>query len=504
MTRASTMMSLLVVAGFGCRGSRGPDHSTGVGNPGNMTVELGPTTDLVLDTTEWSVSRVAVRLCDDVEVIVESSDAPFSVDGAVSIELPGIGGSSMVCGLRVDGGQPLVVEGEGAGGGVFDAALAVGPIEVDFAVPLAIDSETRLELILGAEGWLDAAWLGLDPAAPVTIDVDHPQHDAIVDRLSTASVSDRQTGEVLATTEDVAAVPLSLHVTVGYGGWMMGSFDDGRTWSQLRAPDDDAPSSHLYGVAAAPGTAESPVLVAVGGEEEGLVVVSTDGSTFEARSIATFGLRDVVWDAGQFIAVGRDGRVATSTDGDDWALLDPLGDCHFSSVAAKAGVVVAVGTEDGTSGCVWRSEDLAQSFEVLAALSTPGLRVTMDADDLVVIGEDGKLNHMPTGGSSWSTLVVDDPYLHDVVLRDGWVKVLGDDGVYYVEDWATVVPGETAGFVRWVPTLDDRDLLAVTEDGEVYRSPRADATALADWADHGDVGRSELGQPLTDVVRWIR
>lgn len=514
-SRSWSVGIVLVLSGGGvaCRGDTEPsptptidesrDHSTGVGNPGNMTVRTGPIDGLRLTTGVWPLDSVVLGLCDGRSLEATVASGAVSVDGYSQVSLPVLTDDERavgVCSLSLQPAGPLSVGGTSTGiDATFSGDLELEPVEIPFDSVLDVDDTTVLALTLGSEGWLDADWLGLEPGGHVHVDADHPQHDLIARLLAWTTLADSASEATVGSSEGAELLP-SMHVAVGYGGWIVGSYSDGRTWTELRPAVDDA-EADLFAAAVA---GDGSRLVAVGGDTEGVVVVSEDGIGFTERILPTLGLRDVVWSGSRFVAVGLEGRVATSSDGLEWSALAPLGDCHFAAVAESAGTLLAVGAQTTGAGCVWASDDDGESFEPRAGLPSAGFDVHATDGGFVAIGAAGKLSWTLDGGGAWSSVVLADPFLHDVVVWEGWVKVAGDAGTWYTRDYFDVVQGETAGFTRWVPDLAGAALLVVSEDGEVYR-PYGDTTVeLSDWERTGTFGRSEWGTSFVDVVRWVR
>ncbi len=506
------IVGLWTVLGLGCRGEVEPESteeepgpvfpSTGVGNPGNMTARTNPVDGLAFLGGTWPLQEVEVELCSGQTLTQPVPSGAVRLDGEASVVLPllaEVGGE--VCRLVVRTDQPLDIRGRAPDlDAEFTLELDLFEVAVDLSSPLDTDERT-LELQLGADHWLDPRWLGLVAGEHVTVRSDHPQHDVIVQGLSRVVLEDTA-GNTELGASSVEPVEPSMHLAVGVGGWVVGSFDDGVNWTELRAPVDDSAESHLYAVAAA--DAGAPLAVAVGGETVGTVVFTEDGTTFETADAGTFGLRDVVWTGSAFMAAGFEGRVATSTDAQTWNVKEPLGDCHFESIARSADTFLLVGADDIGGGCVWASFDGGESFEVRASLPTHPRAVYAHDDSFIAVGDNGKLSWTLDDGQNWSTVVLDDAYLHDVIVWDGWVKVLGDGAVHYTQDFFDISVGETAGFTRFTSNLTGDALLVLSEDGEVWAPPTSGGLELSSWDRPGSFGRSELGGSFSDVVVWHR
>lgn len=477
-------------------------QTTGVRSPGSMTVRTAPIPGLDMVDGVWALSDVVLHLCDGARAMAEVESGAVRVDGMASIPLPALSEdqiSTGVCGLEVRPDGILRVDGlESEQALTFTLELTLPPLLVDFEAPIdTTDAALRLEL--GGADWVQAEWLGLVSGEHVTIRDDHPQSDTIVGRLAEVAVTDDVSGAAIGSTE-VERVEPAMHLAVGEGGWVMGSFDDGWSWMELRPAVDPGTEADLFAVA----VSDSGVAVAVGGSSGGTVLQSRDGAAFEEVSIATAGLRDVAWTGTMFLAVGLEGAVATSSDGLVWVLRGSLGACHFQSIAQRESDILLVGQDDSDTGCVWSSGDAGASFDEVGGLPAGVLAADAMDDGFVTIGSTGMLSWSFDRGMNWSSVVLNDGSFFDLVYWEGGVQVLGETSIHYTTDFVRISLGETAGFTGFVPALGGDVLLAVTADGEVWQAPRGEARTLADWAERGAMGRSEGGHACTDVVAWLR
>ncbi|HCH66458.1 MAG: hypothetical protein CL927_08070 [Deltaproteobacteria bacterium] len=513
MNRFVRFVGLLILC-TGCRKSEesdGPpqpeapeptDWSTSVGNPGNMTARASPVAGLDLLDGTWTLAELELALCDGTVLTTTVPSGAIRLDGEATIALPELvdGQSEIgVCGITVRSDGPLRLDGrEPERNATFTLELSLDGITVDFLEPVDT-TDGRFRLALGTTDWLSIPWLGLVPDGHVTIREEHPQHDTIVGALSEAVWTDDDSGGTIGTADAEVVLP-PMHLATGKGGWVAVSYDDGHTWSEVRPDQDDASADSLYAFAGS-----DAVAVGVGGSDErSVVLVTEDAVDFEEVFVdALKGLRDVAWVESQFVAVGRDGSVGTSPDGRVWDVLDPLGDCHFESIAHRGSEVLVVG-EAGGLGCVWASEDGGSTFAQRSALSTPGHAVTALDGGFVAIGPGSKLSWTLDLADNWSSVVLDDPILYDVVSWDGWVKVLGSSSVFYTTDFLNIEEGESDGFLKFVPSLDAQHLLVVSEDGAIWQAPSEDARALEDWTRRGDLGRLPAGAEFFDVAVWVR
>ncbi len=133
-----------------------------------------------------------------------------------------------------------------------------------------------------------------------------------------------------------------LWVAVGSRGKLITSVD-GKVWSSLKTtPTED----DLYAVAHNQLTGGSALWVVVG--YNGILITSPDGSTWTQRT-STFGtdiISDIVYDSidGKWIDVGKDGQIATSTDGmTGWTQLEsPFGTSDIYGISSGIERVKAV------------------------------------------------------------------------------------------------------------------------------------------------------------------
>lgn len=127
-------------------------------------------------------------------------------------------------------------------------------------------------------------------------------------------------------------------VAVGDGGRLLASAD-GEGWRPLGSPT----AEDLRAVASGDGLA-----VAVGGGERGVVLVSRDGHSWRDASVAAPPLEDVTWDGRRFLAVGGEGVLVTSANGERWSV-ESTGCEHATRWVASNGRRTLAGCGDPSS-----------------------------------------------------------------------------------------------------------------------------------------------------------
>jgi photosystem II stability/assembly factor-like uncharacterized protein len=113
---------------------------------------------------------------------------------------------------------------------------------------------------------------------------------------------------------------------------------DGQTWTALTP---GLPVSNTFGVAYGNGTW-------VAGGYNGKMAYSTDGENWTEADITGFASLGVAYGNGKWVAVGQQGKMAYSTDGGvTWTLVTDsgFGTTHINGVAYGGGRFVAVGKD---------------------------------------------------------------------------------------------------------------------------------------------------------------
>jgi len=518
MTRSSSLAVLAAIAAVAsaCRPAEQtheaaavptvPKPSTGVGNPGDMTISMGRTTGLSIGSVGMAVDSIVVEGCGGGSTDVELDDSWVGLDSATRLPISRAGWALLsdgICAVELVPGGPLVAVGEVDSGGGVEVLVEPASVRVALDSPVFIDREARplLELVVGADGWLDADWLGAEPDSTVRVDADHPQYRTVVERLGVVELRVEGEAEPAGRQEGEGGLA-DLHVAVGPGGRVALSYDGGATWPVDTATSLPGEGDDLSGLAIAADHSGGARMVAVGGSGTGRAVVSFDGKELVWKDIASETLVDVAWTGDNFVAIGKNGTVVRSPDGETWEVDPALEDCTFEAIDANGADVVAVGAHNLGGGCAYHSETHGRSWALSMDLPST-TRAVHGGGTWVAVGDGGKVSWSLDAGASWNTVVLADDYLHDVVRRDGWVKVLGDHSVHATTDFVDLYEFDTAGFIRWSSDIDDGGLIAMTEDGDIYATPEDDLD-LVDWEFRGTVGRGESGFAITQLAWWPR
>ncbi len=369
---------------------------------------------------------------------------------------------------------------------------------------VAGDGEMRLGYRLAPDSQ-DYAWIngldGTNPAPPATYYA--CLHDGSRFLLAgstgtlvegTASLSGGAAwstlGESLyAWVWDVMALP-QLWIAVGDFGTLATS-DDGTAWT-LEVP---------------PPTLTNTVFLGVGGNEQALLAVGSQGALALSRSgfrdvvytnssavvvtqaVATLGvlweavtsgtaqdLQGVCYAQGQWVVTGGEGTILTSRDGATWSAAASSTSAFLSSVLAWPGGWVAV----GDLGTVLTSRD-GLSWERVDSGSTNWLyRVRYLQERLIAVGQNGTIL-VSTNGTQWGTSAPPTTrWLNDLAWFDGRFWTVGTKGTLLsssdAESWRT----EMLPTTKSLYTLATRpwQMLAGGIDGCLLRAQTAPVQIL--------------------------
>lgn len=500
------LLSCVVLSGVllgGCRSARErPDRSTAVGNPGDMTVSLGPA-PARLDRARLSLRHVTLEDCAGGLHRLPGGTVDL-LDDAPDLPLPPL--EAGLCGLELDVAGALEVEGTLDDGRPLRAELDLGALPLRLAERLELtvpeDEEgPALALVLGADGWLEPDWL---PAGEeVVVAPGDGLHGALVDRLRDgAVVVDRETEATLGQATDAPSPtqPDAL-VAVGAGGLLQLSFDGGASWPvDLRTGDGDA-ALDLEAVIAVPDHPFGPRAVAVGGRMDFRAVKLTVGpEATEAPTLDRSGARAGTWTGEQFVVVGEEGTVSRSTDGHTWDEDPLLGDCDLLAVQSDGDRVLAAGFQ----GCAWASEDGGMSWAPVPDLPTTALRLVRWDAQWVVLLEDGSVHWTPDPASGWTALELGGELGLDLAVDGVAVRVLTSAAVLSTDDLSAVQRADGPGpdLRQWVQA--DETLLALTEDGSIVSAAAPTVDAPLSWETVGEAPRATSGALPFALAPWPR
>jgi len=194
--------------------------------------------------------------------------------------------------------------------------------------------------------------------------------------------------------------------------------------------------------------------IAVG--EDGLIMSSPDGDTWQveiAANPSASWLSDVVWGNGRFIAVGQDGTILSSTNGSEWSTVF-TGTGSLSGITWSGSAFVAIGngevliSSDGTTWSPGTPPPLT-SIESVAWSNTLGL--------YAAVGWNGAIFTSATG-TNWKDQSPSE-------YRPSYREVIWDGARFIaVGDMGHIVTSSDG--VTWTTQTSGSDLQAVIWDGK--------------------------------------
>ncbi|GAB3708247.1 hypothetical protein GCM10027592_43160 [Spirosoma flavus] len=140
------------------------------------------------------------------------------------------------------------------------------------------------------------------------------------------------------------------------------------------------------------------------GAEDGLIRISTDGSTWVnqvAGTTAANGLSAIVYAAGKFVTVGNNGRVLSSSDGLTWTSQVSTTSALLIGIAYGNGKFVAVGYNStiitSSDGISWTSQVAGPPGPAISFLD-----VAYGSGNFVAVASEGVIKTSPDG-VTWTT-----------------------------------------------------------------------------------------------------
>ncbi len=485
--RTSTLLPLLgaAVALGACRGPERRDESTGVGNPGDISMQAAAPAGLTLRSGALPVGALELRRCGGGAAEVFAGDAVDLVEGALA-PLPGGLSGQALCGLTLTTAGPAALELE-ADGGRARLTLDLPPLQLRLggAQGVTVDEEGLLELTLGERAWASAAMLGLGPGVELEVGPGDPLHDLLAQALidGTAAAVDG------ASAAEAPAAGSAL-VGFGDGGARALSFDGGLSWAV--EPGDGEP---LFAA-----VAEGDAILVVGGAAEGQLWSTRDGRTWTADAPGTGPLRAALATAAGVLLADADGALWTRADsGAPWTELAAFPDHRWSCLTEAEGLLYVAGeAPDGRGALAW-STDGGRSFTQLDPWPVPLDHCAAWGDHLVAVGADGKL--LFGWPDAWYVQDLPGEVPYDLRTTDeGYFKLLTSNGMRIWssgDDWQLApLP---ARLVAWAPVPAYGSGTAVDVDGDLWIPPPVDPWDTDAWRPLGPVPEG-----LDGFIWWER
>jgi uncharacterized repeat protein (TIGR02543 family) len=221
------------------------------------------------------------------------------------------------------------------------------------------------------------------------------------------------------------------NVFVAVGGSVIVSSPDGSTWSEYQAPS-------LMGITYANG-----MFVAVGGS--GFIFTSDKGVLWKRQSSDnTYMQYDVTYGNGRFVAAGQVGRLITSDDGVNWEIRYTGASSPLQGVAYGAGRYVGVG---GNGTVVVSDDGESWSLRNVGDPSITLYAVSYGTGKFVSVGVKNTASkiYTSTDGTSWSDADLNGVRLYEIYGNDDLFVAAGSDSsgsnptlnIYTSEDGST-------------------------------------------------------------------
>jgi hypothetical protein len=243
---------------------------------------------------------------------------------------------------------------------------------------------------------------------------------------------------------------------VAGGNTRMAYSTNGTTWTDSTGNSNFLVNGITYGTQ----------FIAVGyGSSGGIINYSSDGASWNNVTDTTFGtsrINGVAYGGGRYVAVGRDGKIASSTNGTSWTTVTDFtfGTSDINSVTYGAGKFVAVGASGkmaySTNGTSWT----AVSYSTFSTSTINGITYggTSGKEKFIAVGNSGLGSYQisySSDGVTWTRVSQSfyDGSLFDSLNRVAWggnkfVAVAGRGVMYYSLDgtyWAKIEGGTGTG-----------------------------------------------------------
>lgn len=259
----------------------------------------------------------------------------------------------------------------------------------------------------------------------------------------------------------------------------------GSEWHKTFDRNDLYAAAHGNGIYAAVGA-------------DGTIKTSSDGETWSINSSHSVLLQGVVWGNGKFVTVGSQGKIFVSDDGKTWKVTASGTDKDLKGVAWNGSLYAAVG-DGGTiltsnDGLSWTQQSTEIAYPISGIISGKGKFIATVSDTFNIVLESDN-------GTDWNTI---EPFGQHfgyynaafngstfimngrIPNQDGFVTVKSDDGTSWTE-----VPG--APKIRSI-TSNGQTFIAI---GDSQMDENGVLTQSIYTSDNGD-------EWTTNEVKWDR
>lgn len=218
--------------------------------------------------------------------------------------------------------------------------------------------------------------------------------------------------------------------------------------------------------------------VAVG--NNGTIIISTDGDTWiPVDSGITEDLSSISYGNGKYVAVGPNGKIVSSTNGSVWEQADSGTSNSLSSVIYGNERFIAVGARgtiiSSKDGKTWSSIDSKSSSSFHSVIYGNRTYVAIAIDGSIIISKDGDSWKAVTSGTTKTLLSV----IYD---KKGQFLAVGYNGIVII----STDDGETWNPATTPPTPSERNnMISVASDGNGNYLAVEEGGAIAISSDYG-------------------
>ena len=224
------------------------------------------------------------------------------------------------------------------------------------------------------------------------------------------------------------------YVAMDHSGYIWRSVD-GRVWQRVAI----RPTANIWTAAGAFGNGRFVIVGTQGDLGTAFCRYSTtaDASNWSGRSVLNVGgFSSVTYGQDRFVAVGRAGTTAWSTEGDEWKVNPPLTSHELTAVTYANGLFVAV----GEGGGIWVSPDGVRWSVQRTPGTSPGLNaVAYGGQAFAAVGENGTIL-TSLDGIQWTVCWGgDNEWWSAVTWGEGRFVAMGPGGLMLRTDATTIL-----------------------------------------------------------------